>query len=544
MTKYTGRGASRGIAIGKIRIFDDGRAEVEKRDITDIGAERERLVTAKNNAIKQLSLIYEKAVKRVGEENAEIFDIHIMMIEDEDYNDRVTAIIETGVNAEYAVTIACDEFSERFSSMDDEYMRERAADIRDISQRIIRCLSGSSEEEADSDEPYIICADDLSPSETITLDKDKVIAFVTAGGSVNSHTAILARSMNIPAVTGLGKEFLSEIKNGQRAVVDGEKGELFVNPDSSLSELMLKREKVFKEERNELISLKGLPNITADGRKIDIFANIGSVGDIEAVMENDGGGIGLFRSEFLYLGRQDYPDENEQFRAYRYVLEKMNPKRVIIRTLDIGADKQAEYFGLPKEENPALGLRAIRISLTRPELFRTQLRALYRASVYGNLGIMFPMITSAEEVEEILEFCKKIRAELKKEGIEFSENVQLGIMIETPASAIISDILAPMVDFFSVGTNDLIQYTLACDRRNDSLERFTNPRHEAVMRLIEKAARSAHENGKWIGICGELGSDTFLTGKFIEMGIDELSVSPSDILRVRKAVRNYNGQDK
>ncbi len=539
MTKYKGRGASRGIAIGKIRIFGGGTPEITKRKITDIEAERKRLLNARENAVKQLTLIYNKAVDKVGEENAGIFDIHIMMLEDEDYNERVTAIIETGVNAEYAVTIACGEFSEKFSSMEDEYMRERAADVKDISQRIIRCLSGIEEEEADSEEPYIICADDLSPSETIALDKERVIAFVTAGGSVNSHTAILARSMNIPAVTGLGKEFLREIKNGQRAVVDGEKGEFFVNPDPSLAELMRCREKSFKEETEALTGLKGLSNTTPDGRKIDIFANIGSIDDIEAVLENDGGGIGLFRSEFLYLGRQDYPDENEQFRAYRYVLEKMNPKKVIIRTLDIGADKQADYFGLPEEENPALGLRAIRISLTRPELFRTQLRALYRASVYGNLGIMFPMITSAEEVTEILEFCSRIRTELRSEGVGFSDRVQLGIMIETPASAIISDILAPMVDFFSVGTNDLIQYTLACDRRNDSLERFTNPSHEAVMRLIEKSAQSAHKSGKWIGICGELGSDTALTGRFIEMGIDELSVSPSDILRVRKAVREY-----
>ena len=419
-------------------------------------------------------------------------------------------------------------------------MQARSADIKDISNRIIANLTGIKSEENPLDDKVIICADDLAPSETVSLDKDKVLAFVTAHGSSNSHTAILARNMNIPAIIGVGDTFLDEIRDGQSAIVDGYMGEIYLEPDKETMQNYVLKQKNDEEHRKLLQNLKGKENVTLDGTKINIFANIGGVDNIGAVLANDAGGIGLFRSEFLYLENADFPTEEQQFTAYRKVLESMAGKKVIIRTLDIGADKQADYFGLKKEENPALGMRAIRICLTRPEIFRTQLRALYRASVFGKLGIMFPMITSESEVRKVLEICDEVKSELKQEGIEYSENVELGIMIETPAAAIISDKLAPLVDFFSVGTNDLTQYTLACDRQNPDIENFVDTHHEAVLRLIEMAADNAHKNGAWIGICGELAADTTLTETFLKMGIDELSVSPSFVLKVRDVVRKID----
>ena len=461
-----------------------------------------------------------------------------MMIEDEDYNESIASIIETqSVNAEYAVAVTADNFSEMFASMDDAYMQARSADVKDISNRIISCLSDGGGSDAVSDEKVIICADDLAPSETVQLDKDKVLAFVTAFGSSNSHTAILARNMNIPAVIGVGTELLNTVKSGVFAAVDGYTGEIFIDPDEETVARLEKKRKEDEEKKHLLQELKGKENVTLDGRKINIYANIGSVDNIGAVLANDAGGIGLFRSEFLYLESSDYPTEEQQFAAYKRVLESMAGKKVIIRTLDIGADKQVDYFGLEKEENPALGYRAIRICLTRHEIFRTQLRALYRASAYGNLGIMFPMITSVSEVEKILAMCGEVREQLRSEGVEVSDNVELGIMIETPAAAIISDRLAPMVDFFSVGTNDLTQYTLACDRQNANIEQFIDTHHEAILRLIEMSAENAHKHGAWIGICGELAADTSLTETFLRMGIDELSVSPTFVLKVRDAVR-------
>ncbi len=539
MIKFKGKGVYGAIAIGKLSVFKRRDVQVKRIKTENAEAEILRFEEAKKKAVAQLGVIYEKALKEVGEANAAIFDIHIMMIEDEDYNEAITEMINMqNVNAEYAVAVTADNFAEMFSSMDDAYMQARSADVRDISNRIINCLSKSESSSEKSDENVIICADDLAPSETVSLDKDKVLAFVTAYGSSNSHTAILAGNMNIPAVIGLGEEFLDNIKDGDIAIVDGFTGEFIINPDpKTLAEYESKQQKE-TEKKALLQKLKGKENITVDGRKINIYANIGSVDNIGEVLLNDAGGIGLFRSEFLYLESDGYPTEEEQFKVYKRVLESMACKKVIIRTLDIGADKQAAYFGLDKEENPALGLRAIRICLTRPEVFRTQLRALFRASVYGRLGIMFPMITSVWELEEILTLCSEVKSELKADGIEISEDTELGIMIETPAAAIISDKLAPMVDFFSVGTNDLIQYTLACDRQNPKIERFCDPRHEAVLRLIELSAENAHKHGAWIGICGELAADTALTETFLRMGIDELSVSPSFVLKVREAVRN------
>lgn len=541
MDKYTGKGVYGAIAIGKISVFKQQDAEVKRMHVDDTENEKRRFEEAKTASVKQLSEIYQKALKEVGEANAAIFEIHQMMLDDEDYNDSITNIIETQhINAEYAVAVTADNFAEMFRSMDDAYMKARAADIQDISNRIIGNLSGETSEENSSDEKVIICAYDLAPSETVALDKDKVLAFVTAHGSSNSHTAILARNMNIPAIIGAGDEFLKNIKDGDQAIVDGFTGEVFVSPDSETSEKMLKKQAQDEEKKRLLQELKGKENITIDGHKVNIYANIGSVGDIGKVLANDAGGIGLFRSEFLYLENSDFPTEEEQFAAYKKVLESMAGKKVIIRTLDIGADKQCDYFQLKKEENPALGYRAIRICLTRPDIFKTQLRALYRASVYGNLGIMFPMITSVLETEKILDICNSVKAELDSEGMAYSENIELGIMIETPAAAVISDKLAPLVDFFSVGTNDLTQYTLACDRQNPDIEQFVDTHHEAVLRLIEMSATNAHKHGAWIGICGELGADTKLTEKFLRMGIDELSVSPSFVLKVRETVRNIN----
>lgn len=539
MDKYTGKGVYGAIAIGKISVFKKRDADVKRIRVEDTESEKRRFEEAKTASVEQLGEIYQKALKEVGESNAAIFEIHQMMLDDEDYNDSINNIIETqNVNAEYAVAVTADNFAEMFSSMDDAYMKARAADVRDISNRIIGNLTGEISKGDTSDEKVIICASDLAPSETVALDKDKVLAFVTAHGSSNSHTAILARNMNIPAIIGAGDEFLSKIKDGDEAIVDGFTGEIFVNPDSETREKMLKKQSEDEEKKRLLQELKGKENVTLDGRKINIYANIGSVGDIGKALANDAGGIGLFRSEFLYLENSDFPTEEQQFAAYKKVLESMAGKKVIIRTLDIGADKQCDYFNLKKEENPALGYRAIRICLTRPEIFKTQLRALYRASVYGNLGIMFPMITSVSELEKILQICGEVKAELKAQSVEYSETVELGIMIETPAAAIISDKLAQMVDFFSVGTNDLTQYTLACDRQNPDIEQFVDTHHEAVLTLIRMSAENAHKHGAWIGICGELAADTTLTETFLRMGIDELSVSPSFVLKVRDAVRS------
>ena len=541
MKKYTGKGVYGAVAIGKISIFKRQEVSVKRERIEDTEAQKQRVEAAKALATEQLQEIYDKALVEVGEANAQIFEIHMMMLEDMDYNDSICNIIETqSVNAEYAVAVTSDNFAEMFGAMDDAYMKERAADIRDISNRLIRNLQAGGSDNELGDDKVIICADDLAPSETVLLDKEKVLAFVTAHGSSNSHTAILARNMNIPAIIGLGDAFLSEIKDGDSAIVDGFTGEIFISPDEETMACLKKKQKEDEEKKKLLQELKGKENVTLDGKKINIYANIGSVDNIGAVLLNDAGGIGLFRSEFLYLESNDYPTEEQQFAAYKKVLESMAGKKVIIRTLDIGADKQVDYFNLAKEENPALGYRAIRICLTRPEIFKTQLRALYRASAYGNLGIMFPMITSVSELEKILAICAEVRAELVKENIEISDNVELGIMIETPAAAVISDLLAPMVDFFSVGTNDLTQYTLAVDRQNPEIEEFCDTHHEAILRLIEFSAQSAHKHGAWIGICGELAADTSLTERFLRMGIDELSVSPTFVLKVREAVRSVD----
>lgn len=541
MTEFQGKGVFGAVAIGKISVFEKQEVKVKRCHITDTENEKARIEQAKEQAKEQLQQIYEKALKEVGETNAQIFEIHMMMIDDEDYNDSINNIIESqNVNAEYAVAVTADNFAEMFASMDDSYMQARASDVKDISERLIKNLSSGNQETNKTDDKVIICASDLAPSETVSLDKEKVLAFVTANGSSNSHTAILARNMNIPAVIGVGEKFLEEIKNGETAIVDGFTGKVYIDPDSETLEAMQKKQKQDTEKKELLQKLKGKENITLDGTKINIYANIGGVDNIGAVLLNDAGGIGLFRSEFLYLENSDYPTEEQQFQAYKKVLESMAGKKVIIRTLDIGADKQVDYFHLEKEDNPALGYRAIRICLTRPEIFKTQLRALYRASAFGNLGIMFPMITSVKELERIKEICEEVKSELHAEDVEYSENTEIGIMIETPAAAIISDRLAPMVDFFSVGTNDLTQYTLACDRQNPRLEEFCDTHHEAILRLIRMSAENAHKNGAWIGICGELAGDTTLTEEFLRMGIDELSVSPAFVLKVRDTVRNID----
>ncbi len=541
MKQFTGKGVYGAVAMGKISLFKKQDTVIQRTSVTDTEAEKARVEAAKAAASEQLQAIYEKALKEVGETNAQIFEIHMMMLEDDDYNESIQNIIDTQkVNAEYAVSITADNFAEMFSAMDDAYMQARAADVRDISDRIIANLTGNVAVQEDSDEKRIICADDLAPSETVSLDKDKVLAFVTAHGSSNSHTAILARNMNIPAVIGVGSDFLKEVQDGTEAIVDGFTGEIFVEPDEETRQRLLEKQRAYEYKKRLLLELKGKENITKDGTKVNIYANIGGVDNIGAVLLNDAGGIGLFRSEFLYLENTDYPNEEQQFLAYKRVLESMAGKKVIIRTLDIGADKQVDYFHLKKEDNPAMGYRAIRICLTRPEIFKTQLRALYRASIYGNLGVMFPMITSVSELEKILAICEEVKAELREQGVTYSDTMELGIMIETPAAAIISDRLAPMVDFFSVGTNDLTQYTLACDRQNPDIEPFIDTHHEAILRLIEMSAKNAHANGAWIGICGELAADTTLTETFLRMGIDELSVSPAFVLKVRDAVRNVD----
>ncbi len=539
MTKYTGKSVNAGIAIGKISVFKRNEPEVRRVSVEDTKKEKHRFKQAKEKALSELQEIYGKALVEVGETNAQIFEIHMMMVEDEDYNDAIVSIIENQkVNAEYAVAVTSDNFREMFSSMDDSYMQAREADIRDVSNRIIACLSKGRGRENIKGEKVIICADDLAPSETVSLDKENVLAFVTAHGSSNSHTAILARTMNIPAIIGLGEEFLAEIQDGDIAIADGFTGEFYGNPDEETLNSAINKQSVELEKSKLLRELKGKEDITLDGKRINIYANIGGADNIASVLINDAAGIGLFRSEFIYLESDNYPDEEKQFQVYKRVLESMAGKKVIIRTLDIGADKQADYFGLPSEENPALGMRAIRLCLKRPDVFKVQLRALYRASVFGDLGIMFPMITSLREVEDVLSLCELVKAQLKAEQIQFSDSVEHGIMIETPAAALISDKLAPMVDFFSIGTNDLIQYTLACDRQNSALDEFCNPHHEAVLKLIRISAENAHKSGAWVGICGELAGDLSLTEEFVKMGIDELSVSPSVVLKLREKVRS------
>ena len=537
MIVFTGKGVFGGIAIGKIAVYGKKEQKVKRQRVEDTQAEIARFEQAKNQAIEQLGKLYEKALHEVGEANAMIFQIHQMMLEDPDYCDSITNIIGTqSVNAEFAVATTADNFAQMFTSMDDAYMKERAADVRDISERLISILSNGQGRSFSSDEPVIIMAEDLAPSETVQLDKDKVLGFVTAKGSTNSHTAILARTMNIPAVINIGIE-LSPEYDGMLACVDGFTGTVYLDPnEQTLSQMKEKQERDL-QQRALLQQLKGQENVTLDGQKIKIYCNIGNPSDVGGVLKNDAGGIGLFRSEFLYLENSDYPTEEEQFLAYKQVAETLAGKEVVIRTLDIGADKQVEYFNMPPEENPALGYRAIRICLDRIEIFKTQLRALLRASAYGKIAIMFPMITSVQEVQDIKQIVEEVRADLDSQGIPYDKSIQLGIMIETPAAAIISDELAKEVDFFSVGTNDLTQYTLAIDRQNQKLERFYNPHHKAVLRLIKMAADNAHKNGIWIGICGELGADLALTETFLAMGIDELSVSAPYVLPLRKKVR-------
>jgi phosphotransferase system enzyme I (PtsI) len=533
------------IAIGEASVFKRKATQVYRREIADPAHEIKRLRAAKEKALAQLTSVYEKALSEIGAANAQIFEIHRMMLEDDDYNESIVNIIESQrVNAEYAVALTRDSFAQMFSSTEDSYMQARASDVRDISNRMIACFEKESEPDRVSGAKVILCADDLAPSETVLLDKESVLAFVTEQGTQNSHTAILARNMNIPAVVGVGEGFLAQIEEGALMTVDGYSGEVVLSPDVAKLEEGRKKQRLDLEKKALLQSLKGKEDITLDGKRIHIFANIGSVDQIGAVLANDAGGIGLFRSEFLYLERDRYPSEEELFSAYRKVLLSMGRKKVIVRTLDIGADKQVDYFEMEREENPALGLRALRLYLTRPALFKTQMRALYRASVYGVLGIMFPMITSVWELEAVLSLCEEVKEELRREGLEYSDGVEIGIMIETPAAAIISDRLAPLVDFFSVGTNDLIQYTLACDRQNPSLEQFCDPHHEAILRLIELSAQNAHKNGAWIGICGELAADPTLTEAFLRMGIDELSVSPGYVLKMRDTVRRIDLSQK
>ncbi|MBE6586585.1 MAG: phosphoenolpyruvate--protein phosphotransferase [Ruminococcaceae bacterium] len=541
MTIFKGTGVYGAIAAGKIAVFKRTQMPVKRDKIKNPVAEVARFETAKKEAVSRLRELHKKALKEVGEANAQIFEIHMMMVDDEDFNEAVTEMIQSQcVNAEYAVSVTADNFAEMFTAMEDAYMQARAADVRDVSNRIITCLKSDDSLAPQITEQVIICADDLAPSETVSLDKDKVLGFVTAHGSYNSHTAILARNMSIPAIIGVGDAFLSQIRDGDVAIADGFNGEFVLHPDKEALARAERRQAEELEKKELLQKLKGKDNITLDGRKIQVYANIGSLDHIGAVLLNDAGGIGLFRSEFLYLENDDYPSEEEQFKVYKRVLESMPAKKVIIRTMDIGADKQADYFHLDREENPALGLRAIRLCLTRPEVFKTQLRALYRASAFGKLGIMFPMITSVSELKAALAICDQVKRELIFTGKKYATDVELGIMIETPAAALISDRLAPLVDFFSIGTNDLTQYTLACDRQNPHLEAFCDTHHEAILRLISLSAQNAHAHGAWIGICGELAADMTLTETFLRMGIDELSVSPSFILKLRDTIRQID----
>ncbi len=529
-----------GIAIGPISFFAKEQKQVKRTKVEDTEAEIARYEAALATAIEQLGALYEKALKEVGESEAQIFEVHQMMLEDDDYNDSVKNIITSqGLNAEYAVATTGDNFSTMFAAMDDEYFQARAVDVKDISERIINILMGIGEAKV-SDEPSIIVAEDLAPSETVQMDKSKLLGFVTRLGSSNSHTAILARTMNIPALIQVD---IKEEWNGKQAIIDGFSGKFIIEPEADVLEEYQKKQAEQQERRRLLAEQKGKPTVTKNGKAIKLFANIGSVSDLQSVMENDAAGIGLFRSEFLYLESDTYPTEEEQFKAYKMVAETMAGKKVIIRTLDIGADKQVDYFELDKEENPAMGLRAIRICLTRPEIFKTQLRALLRASAFGNIAVMYPMIISVEEVRKIKAIMEEVKAELDEAGISYG-NVEQGIMIETPAAVILSDLLAKEVDFFSIGTNDLTQYTLAIDRQNAKLDEFYNPHHEAVLRMIQMVVENAHKAGIWAGICGELGADLELTDRFMEMGVDELSVSPTFIYPVRQKIREYDGETK
>lgn len=540
MEQIFGKGVSKGVAAGPISFYRRASGVIPRHEVSDTAAELERFRTARETAKEQLAKLYDKALAEAGEDAAMLFEAHQMMLDDLDFVESIEGMIENDrVNAEAAVSDTGAQFAEMFAAMDDSYMQARAADIRDISARVIGILTGEGESGIVSDVPCIVAADDLAPSETVQLDKALILGFITAGGSANSHTAILARTMGIPAIIGAGDALQPEME-GKYAIIDGQTGEAVVEPDDAERERLLKKQAKEKALKELLDQLKGKPNVTKDGRNVMVYCNIGSPADIDAVLQNDGGGIGLFRSEFLYLQGSDYPTEDEQFEAYKTVAERMGGKRVIIRTLDIGADKQADYFHLDKEENPAMGLRAIRICLTRPEVFRTQLRALYRASAYGKIAIMFPMITSVWEVQEIKRICRNIRAELAEEGVPMADKVELGIMIETPAAVMMSAELAHEVDFFSVGTNDLTQYTLAVDRQGVGLDRFFDAHHPAVLRMIRMAAENAHKAGIWIGICGELGADAELTETFLSMGIDELSVSPSAVLPLRSAIRSID----
>ncbi len=540
MYTIQGKGVSGGVANGPLCFYQRGDHDVAKHEVADTEAEKQRFESARQTAMEQLKALYEKALAEVGEEGAELFEAHQMMLDDLDYVEGIQDLIDgEQVNAEYAVSQVAEQFAQMFASMDDSYMQARAADVKDISNRVIGILSGAVAGGIDSDVPVILAADDLAPSETVQLDKSKILGFVTQGGSGNSHTAILARTMGIPAVIGTG-DALREDYEGKTAWIDGETGELFVEADEITHERLSKKHAKQRALKELMDQLKGKENVTIDGRKVMVYCNIGSPDDVDQVLANDGGGIGLFRSEFLYLQNNDYPTEEQQFQAYKTVAERMGGKRVIIRTLDIGADKQADYFQLAHEENPAMGLRAIRICLTRPEVFKTQLRALYRASAYGKIAIMFPMITSEWEVLEIKRICEGVKAELRKEEQPFDENIELGIMVETPAAVMMSDRLAKLVDFFSVGTNDLTQYTLATDRQGGNLDRFFDAHHPAVLRMIKMAADNAHKAGIWIGICGELGADTSMTETFMALGVDELSVSPSAVLPLRSTIRSIN----
>lgn len=536
-----GKSVYNDICIGKISFFKRNESIIKRIKIQDSDSEIERFHNAKKLAVEQLSQLHKKMIKSVGEADAAIFEIHQMMLEDLDYCDSIENIIKSQkVNAEYAIGVTADNFSDMFLAMDDEYMRGRAADVRDVSERLINVLNGVDNNIIDdSDQKYIIAADDLAPSETVQLDKSRVLGFVLKNGSASSHTAILARSMGIPAIIGIGEQLLEEYDKAD-CIVDGFTGTIYIEPDKDTLKIMKEKQLEADRQKRLLLELKGKDNVTIDGTKINIYANIGSPADVAKVLYNDAGGIGLFRSEFLYLENDDFPTEEQQFAAYKQVAENMAGKKVIIRTMDIGADKQADYFNLKHEDNPALGYRAIRICLTQTDIFKTQLRALYRAAMFGNISIMYPMITSVEEVIKIKEIVSEVKEELTAQGIPFKDDVETGIMIETPAAALISDELAKEVDFFSVGTNDLTQYTLAIDRQNRMLEPFCNTHHKAVLKLIRMAADNAHKEGKWIGICGELGADITLTEEFLKMGIDELSVSANMVLKVRDKVRSIN----
>lgn len=540
MEQIFGKGVSKGVAAGPISFYRRASGVIPRHEVSDTAAELERFRTARETAKEQLAKLYDKALAEAGEDAAMLFEAHQMMLKDLDFVESIEGMIENDrVNAEAAVNDTGAQFAEMFAAMDDSYMQARAADIRDISARVIGILTGEGESGIVSDVPCIVAADDLAPSETVQLDKSLILGFITSAGSANSHTAILARTMGIPAIISAGDALQPEME-GKYAIIDGQTGEAVIEPDDAERERLLKKQAKEKALKELLDQLKGKPNVTKDGRNVMVYCNIGSPADIDAVLQNDGGGIGLFRSEFLYLQGSDYPTEDEQFEAYKTVAERMGGKRVIIRTLDIGADKQADYFHLDKEENPAMGLRAIRICLTRPEVFRTQLRALYRASAYGKIAIMFPMITSVWEVQEIKRICRNIRAELAEEGVPMADKVELGIMIETPAAVMMSAELAREVDFFSVGTNDLTQYTLAVDRQGVGLDRFFDAHHPAVLRMLRMAAENTHKAGIWIGICGELGADAELIETFLSMGIDELSVSPSAVLPLRSAIRSID----